>query len=73
MAFYHKHMFDILRIKFCAPTMRLAEKIIFQGALKLVTTRALTVNQIIRIVSRNVSRPCFFRFVRLAKGESLSF
>ena len=42
MEFYHRHIFDIseshsVRLpedKIFAPTMRLAEKIIFQGALK---------------------------------------
>ena len=36
MDFYRKHIVDILRIKFRATTMRLAEKIIFQGALYLL-------------------------------------
>ena len=35
MHFYRKHIVDILRTKFHATTVRLGEKIIFQGALKL--------------------------------------
>ena len=36
MAFYRKHIINILRIKRHAATMILGEKIIFQGALKII-------------------------------------
>ena len=54
MVFYRRHIIDILRIKFHATTMRLGEKIVFQGALELVATTMRSISLRDHLSDRNL-------------------